>query len=329
MIIKQREKDSKSRLEALKTKIAERPDFPKLDDLCVYVTGSYGRGEASAYSDLDLFFIHRGSEKKRKVSNRDKALLDADLIRVAEGLGFPAFTKGGLYLKIHYLDDVVASVGSQTEDFLNSFTARMLLLTESRPIVNVSVYDDALKRLIDVYFRDYHDHAAEFRPTFLVNDIIRYWKTMCLNYEHVRNPTLAEKHTEEERRVLKNKAHVKNLKLKFSRMLTCFSFVVAAVALGKAVAPDGMLKIARATPLQRLDMVAARNSSVKKMVNEARQAYDWFLNATGHESRAVEAWIGDEKVRQDAFERGRKFDDSIYGILKAMSQKDAMRYVVV
>ena len=32
-----------------------------MQELCIYVTGSFGRLEASQYSDLDLFFIHPGN----------------------------------------------------------------------------------------------------------------------------------------------------------------------------------------------------------------------------------------------------------------------------
>jgi predicted nucleotidyltransferase len=329
MIIKKREKHSLARLEELKRAIADKADFPRLDDLCVYVTGSYGRGEASEFSDLDLFFVHRGTRAKDRVTNSDKALLDADLIRIADRLGFPPFTKGGRYLEIHYLDDVVDSVGGQDEDFHNSFTARMLLLTEGKPILNEKLYAEALSRLVGVYFRDYHDHEKNFLPIFLVNDIIRYWKTMCLNYEHIRNRMPKDALTEAELRARKNEAHVKNLKLKFSRMLTCFSFVVAVIAAGKSVTSDEVARVAATSPLKRLGEVAARHPKIKTMVDEAREEYDWFLEVTGRDSDSVKAWIGDRDTRHKAFERGRRFGGRIYRILKGVAGGDVMRYVVV
>ena len=38
---------------------------------CVYVTGSFGRGEASEHSDLDLFIIGKsdGTDKKKSLCN--------------------------------------------------------------------------------------------------------------------------------------------------------------------------------------------------------------------------------------------------------------------
>lgn len=319
-----------ARIGELRAAISKRADIPRLDDLCVYVTGSFGRGEASPHSDLDLFFLNRGTGSKDGLTNRDKALLFADLIRVVEELGFPPLTKGGAYLQIHYLDDVLQSIGSQTEDFENSFTARMLLLTESAPILNAPVFDAALQKLIDVYFRDYHDHEKEFRPIFLINDIVRYWKTMCMNYEHNRHRTSGDAENDPaEIQRHKNKAHTKNFKLKFSRMLTCFSFVIACVAEGRGIGPEDVESIARKTPLQRLDWVSLQKPQVKEMVEMAKGEYAWFLEKTGCDSGDLEAWISDRKVRDTAFDKGRTFGATIYRLLSSVTEQDTLRYLVV
>ncbi len=329
-LLEQRSAYCDERLGKLRSAISRNANIPNLEDLCVYVTGSFGRGEASPHSDLDLFFLNRGTVSKHGLTNRDKALLFADLIRVVEDLCFPPLTKGGAYLKIHYLDDVLDSIGSQTEDFENSFTARMLLLTESTAVLNAPMFDAALRKLIDVYFRDYHDHEKEFRPIFLINDIVRYWKTMCMNYEHNRHRTDDAANDDPagiQRN--KNKAHTKNFKLKFSRMLTCFSFVIACVAQGRGIGPENVENIARKTPLQRLDWVAQQRPQAKEMVEMAKAEYAWFLEKTGCDSGELEAWISNREVRNTAFDKGRTFGATIYRLLSSVTEPDTLRYLVV
>ena len=75
-------------------------------------------------------------------------------------------------------------LGSPEDDGLNAFTARMLLLLESRPVYNAERYRRILKAVIGFYYRDFSDHSEHFRPTFLINDILRFWRTLTLNYEH-------------------------------------------------------------------------------------------------------------------------------------------------
>jgi predicted nucleotidyltransferase len=41
---------------------------------CVYMTGSFGRGEASAHSDLDLFILGKGYGRDRTVGKRKSKL---------------------------------------------------------------------------------------------------------------------------------------------------------------------------------------------------------------------------------------------------------------
>ena len=86
------------------------------------------------------------------------------------------------------------------------------------------------------YFRDYEHHPKDFRPTFLINDIIRFWKTLCLNYEHKRNEA-------ESRYVIKHK--IKNFKLGYSRLMTCFATVAILSTYRQTISPDNVVRILR------------------------------------------------------------------------------------
>jgi hypothetical protein len=79
---------------------------------------------------LDLFFVSDGDDA---VDRTAKILIDAELIRMASGMGFPPFSNDAQYLEIHSLNEMLDELGGAEDDFKNFFTARMLLLLESRP----------------------------------------------------------------------------------------------------------------------------------------------------------------------------------------------------
>ena len=186
-LIGSRSSYSEMRIEELKRRVTGIPKLPKFDQLAIYVTGSYARQEASEHSDIDLFFFINGRAKDLPDVRIDTMRLFSKIIETADVMRFPKFSNDGEYLKLIFLEDIIKHLGGVEDDYLNHFTARMLLLLESTPIYGDLAYDDVIKKIVDSYFRDYPDHTSTFRPIFLVNDIIRFWKTLCLNYEHKRN----------------------------------------------------------------------------------------------------------------------------------------------
>jgi predicted nucleotidyltransferase len=91
---------------------------------CVYVTGSFGRGDASPHSDIDLFIAgnsHRDAsgEEIRDLPKLDEILLKAELIQATRKLGFPEFSGDGEYL-IHYTIDELVKTTGQPEDDANN-----------------------------------------------------------------------------------------------------------------------------------------------------------------------------------------------------------------
>ena len=322
-LLKTRRQFAEDRLRKLAGRVSDINALASLPDLCIYVTGSYGRLEASTHSDIDLFFVHTGSESTTAVPRLVKTRLDARLIDVVEELGFPEFSNDGEYLTIHYLDDIRDALGSPSDDYCNFFTARMLLLLESQAVVNNDVYEQVIKDTIESYYRDYHDHETNFRPIFLINDILRFWKTLCLNYEHRRN----RRGTTNE---ALNKSHLKNLKLKFSRMLTCFSAVLLLARNRSVISPGNLSKIIHLSPLDRLDQAAESISGAEDLVSSLKENYAWFLDMTGKDSAAVLEWIGNRGSRNDAFDRARRFGSDMYGLLvQGAEEADTLRYLVL
>jgi predicted nucleotidyltransferase len=172
-LLKERRDFSAGRLQELQRRISTVRELAEHTNLSIYVTGSYGRLEAHSGSDLDLFFISDGDTA---VDRTTKILIDAELIRMASGMGFPPFSNDAQYLEKHSLNEMLDKLGGAEDDFKNFFTARMLLLLESRPVYGEAAYKRILTEIIGAYFRDYHDHTGDFRPLFLVNESSAFGK---------------------------------------------------------------------------------------------------------------------------------------------------------
>ncbi len=313
------------RLKKIQDNLTKNKHFDGLKNICVYATGSYAREEAWEKSDLDLFFVNN-DQRNIPLSKLSKILIDAELIKLNKKLKLPEFSNDGQFLEIHLLKDII-DIGSQEEDYRNFFTARMLLLLESKPLFNKTVYDKVLDRIIEAYFRDFNKHEKDFIPVFLVNDIIRYWKTLCLNYEHKRNRV--GKRSEKEKKL---KAHKNNLKLKFSRKLTCYSFLIMIVWYyvqpQKRFNKKIIREIVNLTPVQRLLFVARNSNDVVKInIQKALIIYSEFLNFVNK----PDEWLLNKRNRNSAFEKSRKFGDLIFSTLNELSKinnSDILKYFV-
>src|SRR5437879_12377305 len=123
---------------------------------------------------------------------------------------------------IHYSAYYLCTtLGEPEDDVTNTFTARLLLLLESRALLEENVHREVVTAVIKAYWRDYEDHKADFMPAFLANDILRLWRTFCVNYEARTERVPLEE---------KAKGKLKNYKLKHSRLLTCYSALLYLLA---------------------------------------------------------------------------------------------------
>ena len=320
-LIEERKSWSEGKIGNFRQSVRCLPEVTKHDDLCIYVTGSFGRLEASEYSDLDLFFIKKNGQDRTHMSHIDKVLMDAALINACRDMDFPEFSGDGEYLEVHYLHEMQDYLGGRLDDYENLFTARLLLLLESLPIYNDTQYEEVLRKITGSYFRDYQDHEENFRPTFLVNDILRFWKTLCLNYEHSRN-RVNDDETEAQ------KSQLRNLKLKFSRMLTCFSLVIPLAVPRTSIGLAECVQLIQERPLDRLKKVAF-DSGNDVLWDALAEEYSWFLETTGRKRGEVLTWIGSSTNRQEALERARHFGDTMYRLLATVATPETMKYLVI
>lgn len=314
---------SLGRLNELKKNILKIPELRKFPKLTIYCAGSYARLEASKYSDIDLFFLCSTPKDELFEPKTSQIRLFSQIINIVKEMGFPKLSNDGEYLIIEHTDELIKELGSREDDYQNHFTARMLLLLESKCLYKEEIYNDAIKRVVDSYFRDYPGHMETFRPTFLINDIIRYWKTLCLNYEYKRNQPPTDESTE-------TKQKVKDYKLKYSRMNTCFATIAALLNKGSNINQENIIKIINDTPMERLDQLFSDIKGSEYLLKELRDQYSEFLFFTGLSEKRLHDKFRNKIFREKAFQEASKFGDTMFSIVQlACKENDSLRYLVI
>ncbi len=295
------------------------------DRACVYTTGSFGRGEASSHSDLDLFIVGPADEKgRRSFPNLDEICLKADLIRLTRRQRFPEFSGDGEYLNHYTVHDLVKTLGQPEDDSSNTLTARLLLLLESQPVLGVAVYKVATEEVIRAYWRDYEGHEGSFMPAYLANDILRLWRTLCVNYEARTSTEPATK---------KAKRKLKNYKLKHSRLLTCYTALLYLLSVhkttGTVTKADAMAMI-ELTPTKRVEWLRTNGEpGWGPSVNQVLDCYDKFLGVTDRpEAELVEHFL-DKELSAGYVKDASQLGDAVFELLAAIGGNSSFYRLLV
>ena len=123
------------------------------------------------------------------------------------GLRLPA--PRGVFYKPLQVEEIY-QIGGQ-DDRNDTLTRRMLLLLEGEWLFNRSGFDYVRRELLEQYL---YDRPQEDKIClFLLNDIIRYWRTICTDLEH-------------KIRIQGKPRAIRVIKLRFSRMLLYISGVL-------------------------------------------------------------------------------------------------------
>ncbi len=323
-ILTARRTQSQERLKEFVSKLNRAEEIAG-DKACVYATGSFGRSEASWHSDLDLFIVGRGTEEQRELKNLKEICLKAELIDATRQLGIPEFSGDGEYL-IHYtIDEIVKTTGKPEDDLNNTFTARLLLLLESRALIGQNVYTDAINEVISKYWGDYEDHKNEFVPGFLANDILRLWRTFCVNYEA---------RTAREPEGKRNKRRLKNYKLKYSRLLTCYSALLYFLGVfhgNGTVSPDDAGAMVKLSPTERLEWILQLRhlSQGHDKTNELLKQYGEFLMGTDESEAELLERFKDPATRRARFAAANAFGDTMFELVELLGQKSRLHRLLV
>lgn len=162
------------------------------------------------------------------------------------------------------------------------------------------------------------DHKADFMPAFLANDILRLWRTFCVNYEaRTKNISLAER----------TKRKLKNYKLKHSRLLTCYSallYMLFIYVQKKTVSPRDAVSMTGMTPTERLEWLRDEPAAkrAKGAITALLEQYDMFLKVTNAEEKELLERFSDKQTSAAYLDEAYGFGDAIFNALKAIGEGD-------
>ncbi|WP_169743993.1 nucleotidyltransferase domain-containing protein [Cellulomonas cellasea] len=342
----QREVDSDMRLaqlaQALEGAIAGKQDGRtsgtpvEIGDMTIFCAGSFARGEGSPHSDIDLFFAYPDDGAAPDLPRTNELKLFGRLIDVVDELGFPPFSRDAMYLESVRTNSLMPHLGGPKDDDTNFFTLRMLMLLESRCLVGRESYNAIVSQILDWYFYDAPKHEEDFEPWALYNDIIRYWRTMLLNYENAnfrkRGAPEGERADEAERQA---ERRARKFKLSFSRATTCFATIAAIAAAERPATKQSITELVAISPMARLQTVPRSVPATAPIVNLLTHDYEWFLSQTAQSKADLHAAMSDDESRKGLSERARVYGDRLYELLCAIDSnrtsgaRGLVRYLVV
>lgn len=325
--IEVRQKLSRENVEKLREKLNLHKEIFE-GKACIYATGSYGRCEASEYSDLDVFIVGKikneslgnGKEDRviRQLGQLDEIRLKAKLIDVSKLLNLPPFSNDGKYLQYFSDCDLVDTLGTEKDDVSNTFTARLLLILESCALCEQQVYEQVAKKVIEKYWRDFEDHEKDFIPAFFANDILRLWRTFCVNYE-------ARTDRDGEREKAKGK--LKNYKLKHSRLMTCYSAIIYLLAIygkNKTVTQSDAFNMFKLHPIARLEDIRKQNftSGADALIEDMLNKYKVFLETTNkHEDELLRDFM-DKRTASSLMDGWKQFGEATFKLVNKIGAEN-------
>jgi hypothetical protein len=334
-VLEARREQSEKGLQDIRAALAPAASLFAANRVALYVTGSFGRLEARypQGSDLDVFFVYMTEDRdpETDLSRLVWFELIATVINAARELKFEPFSRDGAFLKPHNVFRLGSELGSRHEDAENGFTARLLLLLEGRYLANADLYSAVLLEAIGFYYDDFPDKRERFRPYALLNDILRYWRTLCLNYEHQRGrKRRAAGDDEAQLAIFTAESALDNLKLRYSRLALCFSMIALLVSEPQGIPPERIRELCAIAPTDRWTEAAKRDSSggAEAIAVVILERYEEFLALVADEEQVL-ARLQDQDERRALRVRATEFGDRVFDLVKLVSVDDQFRRLVV
>lgn len=154
-------------------------------DTSFVVFGSLARGEWTSASDLDWTYLIDGEANSDHLVIVQK--IQDTLQKKRNQKKFRPPGPSGTFGNMAFSHDIIHQIGGQADTNKNT-TWRILLLLESRAIgQHTEAYERVIRAVIGRYLAEdnhllTHDSKRYRVPRFLLNDIVRFWRTMAVDF---------------------------------------------------------------------------------------------------------------------------------------------------
>jgi predicted nucleotidyltransferase len=255
------------------------------DESGVVVFGSLARDEWTIKSDLDWALLIDGQAHPEHL---DVAQEIARLFHQND-LGEPPGPTG-VFGNMVFSHELVHQIGGDKDTNSNT-TRRLLLLLESRPLGMPDVHTRVVRVILERYFAGKSnlftvDNTRYRVPRFLLNDIVRFWRTMAVDFASKQRERAGAGWA------------LRNIKLRFSRkllfvsgLLMCFSCHLENLPMlhddlnaSTDVLVNHLSHYVTTPPLDILASALLSYDSSKPTVANLLDSYDSFIGYLNNES---------------------------------------------
>ena len=176
-------------------------------DFSIVVTGSFGRKEASAESDMDAFILSDAGLEESEI----KAVSGHYNEAVYRHVDRPPGSSGTFDITVQEtVPEMIRNIGGDQDDN-RKLTRRLLFLLEGDWLYGQEKFERYRRQLVETYIKP--EIPSEHLVRFLLNDVIRYYRTITTDFE--------QKVAEDGK-----SWGLRKVKLRFSRKLLYFSGII-------------------------------------------------------------------------------------------------------
>jgi len=230
----------------------------------VVVLGSLARLEATEGSDFDFLVVAHQLPNDPRESRHLLASVQA--VQKDLELGDPGAT--GLFGSVVSATDLTERIGLEA-DTNQTHSRRILLLEESRSIYRSDLHRDLIRRIVERYLLD-AEHRDPPIARFLLNDVLRYWRTLTVDYEAKRWERL------------EREWGLRYLKLRISRKIA-FAGTLASIFLCERPTAEYFTEQFSKPPLARLAQLYDHlDDSGRAALKEILEIADAFIECLGN-----------------------------------------------
>lgn len=256
-----------------------------LDGILLGTYGSYARREASQQSDLDFFVICKNATQIESA----KMIVEPIATQLIKVAGREPSAKGA-FGEVEDLETMLSNIGGN-DDHNSKITRRILFLLEGEWLGNKSMFEDVLQQLLSKYVRE--AITSHQLALFLLNDIIRYYRTICVDFEYKTIQDADPKPW-----------GTRNIKLVFSRKLLYFSGLLMVAETAQRTYAEKMKSLVRLSSMPVADRVI---DVCGERAVFALKLYDEFMEALA--SLEVRQSLDDTKADERTKEPFRTLKD--------------------